>query len=674
MIDTSRRTSRRAPSRTDSVRSRSGSMLLLVLIIFAVGLILITSAMAITVSSRNRYYSASLDSQAGLTANSVAKTIANAIVAGDITDTQLEALTNSGKTVDITAATAATAAAGSAAGSNAIAPGLAGTSGSNTKATFSYYPDAATKTYILITVKTQLATASDNQSQTVSVLLKKKPVIPNTQFGSLITVGGGSTNDLMQMYVGANALGTNTTNYVVAHGSVMAASGGGQYFYSDMLFTDQLAASAGTTFYGNLIFYGNNASISTVTAGNGVHTVGGNILFLGDNASAASVFTDSSNNPTSVSGALGAGVYAEAKSGVGGGIYFKNNTLLSSANTDSAIKASVAMVVDNSSVVNFTHNYYTPSTAILRASASSTATYVPATTTTSYPYTAANESAAIVVTLRDLALKYSSSKVAAAVNRTIPSTTAAAFTEIGIAQQTGAQIVANASAVQISGSDLTTIGTKTFTGSAYYIDTSLPSTVSPTSGSEWMGSVTLNFDCTSTDITLYVIGGGTLQTGQGLIEFTRSSGTHIGRIILLDGSDILLNQNNYNTRNDTGIIGSYHTATGVGTCTTYVSFTTDGSGNVTNTYPPFLYIYGTGNNTVNACQYSTLEGFIGLYGPSGTVTLSNQPYFYGRLEATYVTYGGGTPAKVPYCPAPGDGSSGGTGSPSSYEIKGYINS
>ena len=71
---------------------------------------------------------------------------------------------------------------------------------------------------------------------------------------------------------------------------------------------------------------------------------------------------------------------------------------------------------------------------------------------------------------------------------------------------------------------------------------------------------------------------------------------------------------------------------------------------------------------------TTIEGFIGLYGPGGTIILDNGPRIYARFEAASVTYSGGDPAVIPYCPAPGDDSSGGTGSPSSYEIKGYINS
>lgn len=671
MIDTSRKTSRRAPSRNDSVRSRSGSMLLLVLIIFAVGLILITSAMAITVSSRNRYYSASLDSQAGLTANSVAKTIANAIIAGDITDTQLESLTNSAKTVDITTATAATATAGSAAGSNAVAPGLAGTSGSNTKATFSYYPDAATKTYILITVKTQLATGSDNQSQTVSVLLKKKPVVKSGQFGSLITIGGGGGNELSQMNVGAGALGANATNYVVIHGKMNIASSGGQYFDSDIIITDQLKTGAGTLFHNNIVFYGDNASVSTESGGNGVQTTA-NILFLGKNSSLASVFTDASNNPTAVAGSLGPGVKAN------GGIYLQNNTLRNTSNTDSSISSALGIVADNSSVINYSSLYYNPSSKIINASASASVS-VAGSSQSTLVYSPSNESIAIVSTLRTLASKYNSTDVTKSINRTIPSTTTAAFAEIGLPEKSGAQTVADAGAVQISGSVLTNVGSTTYTGSAYYINT----TTSPSVGSTnpGMGNTVLNFDCTSTDITLYIIGGGTFtigpNAGQGLIKFTRGVGsTHIGRIILLDGTDLTLSNNDagYVDRNDAGIIGSYHVSTGIGTTTKYVAFTTDGAGNVTQTFPPFLYIYGTGNNTLTAQRKTTIEGFIGLYGPGGTIILDNGPRIYARFEAASVTYSGGDPAVIPYCPAPGDDSSGGTGSPSSYEIKGYINS
>ena len=666
MIDTSRKTFRRAPSRTDSVRSRSGSMLLLVLIIFAVGLILITSAMAITVSSRNRYYSASLDSQAGLTANSVAKTIANAIVAGDITDTQLEALTNSGKTVDITAATAATAAAGSAAGSNAIAPGLAGTSGSNTKATFSYYPDAATKTYILITVKTQLATASDNQSQTVSVLLKKKPVVKQGQFSSLMSTTKLDLGGTGQIDIGEGA-GANATNFVVVKGDSLLSNtgGGGSTYRSKVLAFGQIGVANSVSFLDDLVFYGNTASISTSSGGNGFVVTGGNMFFLGTDSAVASVFTDSSKAPTAYTGSQI--IKLQALSGVGGAMYLANNTLQNAANTDGAITVPSGIVVDNSSKAVFSAS----SANLILTSPSATASDKNGVKT----YAASNESLAIVQTLRDKANQYST---ATQVSRTIPTTTAAAFTELGLGSvRAGSVVAADAGAVPLTTADLTSVGTRSFSGSAYVIDTTNANTrrLGPASDSD--GVTTLNFDCSSTDITIYIIGANTFEIHQGLIRFTRSSGsTHVGRIILLDGADLHIYDNNnfYTWRNDNGIIGADHVA---GTAHTDLLVTKDGSGNVVKTFPPYLYIYGTGTNIVTAENRSTLEGYIGLYGSGGTLNLQELPYFYGRLEVPNVNKTGASnaPIKILYCPVPGgDDSSGGTGSPSSYEIKGYINS
>ncbi len=671
MIDTSRRTSRRAPSRNDSVRSRSGSMLLLVLIIFAVGLILITSAMAITVSSRNRYYSASLDSQAGLTANSVAKTIANAIVAGDITDTQLEALTNSGKTVDITAATAATAAAGSAAGSNAIAPGLAGTSGSNTKATFSYYPDAATKTYILITVKTQLATASDNQSQTVSVLLKKKPVVKQGQFSSLMSTVKFDMVGASQINIGEGA-GANATNFVVIKGNSVWSNlgGGGSTYRSKVLTFGQIAVSNDVSFLDDLVFYGNAASISTSSTGNGIVVTGGNMFFLGTDPAVASVFTDSSKAPTTFikNGDNGSNIInLQALSGVGGAMYLANNTLQNAANTDGAIKVSSGIVVDNSSKAVFSAS----SANLILTSPSATASDKNGAKI----YAASNESLAIVQTLRDKANQYST---ATQVSRTIPTTTAAAFTEIGLGSvRAGSVVAADAGAVPLTQADLTSVGTRSFSGSAYVIDTTNANTRRLGPVSDYAGVTTLNFDCSSTDITIYIIGANTFEIHQGLIRFTRSSGsTHVGRIILLDGADLHIydNSNFYTWRNDNGIIGADHVA---GTAHTDLLVTKDGSGNVVKTFPPYLYIYGTDGNSITAENKSTIEGYIGLYGSGGTLTLQETPYFYGRLEVPNVIKTGASneQLKILYCPVPGgDDSGGGTGSPSSYEIKGYINS
>ena len=72
------------------VRSRRGGMLVLVLMIFAVSLILISSAMTVTLSSRTRYYVDAEKSQERLTLSCAAETVIDANNAQEITDDQLK--------------------------------------------------------------------------------------------------------------------------------------------------------------------------------------------------------------------------------------------------------------------------------------------------------------------------------------------------------------------------------------------------------------------------------------------------------------------------------------------------------------------------------------------------------------------------------------------------------
>ncbi|NLT11473.1 MAG: hypothetical protein GXY06_03560, partial [Clostridiaceae bacterium] len=78
------------------IRSKSGGMLVLSLMLMAVGVILITSAMSVTISARQRFYVEAQSAQARLTATSSAKSIAEAItLTQEIDDKTLEAWANS---------------------------------------------------------------------------------------------------------------------------------------------------------------------------------------------------------------------------------------------------------------------------------------------------------------------------------------------------------------------------------------------------------------------------------------------------------------------------------------------------------------------------------------------------------------------------------------------------
>jgi hypothetical protein len=388
---------------------------------------------------------------------------------------------------------------------------------------------------------------------------------------------------------------------------------------------------------------------------------GANILFLGDTSLGLSAFSTDAGLPTSASSS-GNGVEANfngTTNNVAGGIYLLNSSLRSSLNSE-YVRAKSAFVVDSGSQLQFSGQWYTPASTVYIASASASGYYTPTATSTNYPaYVSTTDSVPIVVTLKALAAKYTSPAIVSQINRTIltyAQAQAENLTPYGTAAEVNAG-VAGGDVTMLTATDLTTAGTRTYTNSAYCINAAATNIVGKTA---WSAQTKLIFDLATNDITIYILGNGnTLTFASGVIQFI-NGGTHVGRICMVDGVKISMNQNNYSY--DVGIIGSKHEAAS-GSQTRPINMT-----------PVFLYIYGMNNNTIYVTQKDTLEGYIGLYGANGTLTMDNGPYFYGRIESTILKYTSGDPMTFPYCPSPKESLSTPGGKvrvESSYRVAGY---
>jgi len=335
------------------------------------------------------------------------------------------------------------------------------------------------------------------------------------------------------------------------------------------------------------------------------------------------------------------------------------------------------MVVDSSSVLQFTPQWYTPIgsdglAAVYLASATASGFYTPgdASSTTQFtPYTSSNAAAInatdIVVTLKTLAAKYTASTMKAQINRALLTQQQALDANL-VAYETVADITASGHATMIPAADLTSGTAHTYTDPAYYINASATSTL----GSGASSQTALIFDLASHDITLYIYGNGnTLTINGGLIKFI-NGGTFVGRICLLDGVKININANYADF--DVGIIGSKHVVVPSGSSNYGMSANTIRTWAIYNT-PVFLYIYGMNNNTITAHQNDLIEGYIGLYGTGGTLAMDNRPVFYGRVESTVLKYLGGDPLSFPYCPSPTESAAAGAGgATSAYIDAGYL--
>ena len=651
--------SRRKVNKSAMLRSRSGGLLILVLVIMGVAVILITSALSITMAARKHYYDDALTSQSNLTATSVAKTLGAAVTSGDITSGDLETLAAAGSSVKIpvTSSSSPTINAASS-GNNAVAPGLSGKatsiSTSTTTVSFSYYPNNTARTYIKMTVVTRLKAdaSTDQEEHTVSVLLKRETSTSNVgAFANEITLGvagSGVWNDIPQILIGTAPPATGASNYVVVHGDIQTAASGSNNYTSDVIVTGHIVFGGDTVLQGNLIFAGDGAAIApspkTGKYG-GTFTVNKYLLALG---------TTSTSSLTTLPSLGGGGGWSIKKA-----IYITNKTFADSENWNNLPALEGTIGGANS---NISYRYSGINAYMVDPTASVTIDGTKVATATTDPAVLAVAAAA-----KAEADKYTTVLTNNVTRKVL--TSAEAFAK-GYSKYATPQAVRDAvtagSVTQLTAAMLSGIDTIP-EAAEYCIDLAAGTTVLGGASSPAI----LTFDISSIEKTIYVIGSD-LQTltitDLGLINFTRTSGNNFGKIVLLGGCDIKLNQNAKS--NDSGIIGSTHnTAPSATARTTYVP------GN-----PIFLYIYGMGESpNIMSLNYGiTIEGYIGLYGPSGQITAAgggDPPHIYGRYEGSTFVNAGGNALTFPYAPTPGNSFIPGgaeTPIPPAFKVAGYL--
>jgi hypothetical protein len=657
-------------TKVSKTRGRKGSLLILVMVIMAVALILITSAMTITVAARTHYNKTAVMDQSNLTAMSAAKMIGTAVEKGTISGTQLENMAAAGTVYNLSA-------------SNTVSPGLANNSNSNTTATFSSTTIAGTS-YIAIDVTTYINNTSvvgGGSSQTVRLLLQKVITADNGAFVNQLTAGPGSV-DFTNVDVGAVPTGTTAVSpAVVTYGNVMYAGGGSATFESDVIVMGRLTSSAGIVFKKNLIIW-QDASIAA-DYGSGM-TIGGSLLVLGKSGTNTPLFTDSSLNASPLTSAGG--------TTAAGGMYFINKMFESSMNT-TTFDSSAGTVWDTNTTAKYPQNTSIPSSYIL---ADSTAVLTVGGVSTGTHYTDAQKP--IIKTLRDLvANNYTSVQLSASTSRSILTTAQAYKNLLGLdasavktgsvlASAAGAKNLANLNGVNVlqlqygSSKKITTLSAND--SSAFYIDTAGSVLANKTLGTTGGYNGNDNnyskvvFDLQYGPITLYIIdsdGGnnGTFTIGNGLIQFINGNPTQgkIGKILLLDGTDIDTTIGGNGCPYDTGIIGTDHV--------TNSSITPRTTVKTLGTSVPYLYIYGFENNLIQVRLAVTMEGYIGLYGTNGKISFfntqkfNNLPLIYCRVEACNFSNINGSILDMTYCPPPTTSStSSSTGS--TYVVAGYV--
>ncbi|MBN1775432.1 MAG: hypothetical protein JW817_03095 [Clostridiales bacterium] len=610
--------------------SRSGGMLILVLVIMGVGFILITSALSITIASRNRFYNDAQRSQARLTVTSAAQSVVDAIlITQEITDTRIEAWATAGETLPIKSA-AGYGFIDAAVSQYSVAPAIGDASAdANTSVKFGKLGTQITMDFV---TKIDVGLDSGGATEKLLVVLKEKPpVVPINGFTSMIKAGTpSSTNDFPRFNVGYDFVNKNLGvsdiyavsnktphdsiyNYIVLHGESHLASSGDSQYYADVIFTDHVTTGSGSGYYGDVVFWGDNAGIAE-SGGNGIQTPG-DIYFLGITPGVASAYQ-------TLSGVATSWTYLK-----GSKLYVRNTTFKTDfGGAISGVVFPSGMYIDANSVAHYGKIYNNPPSNYYNVHSTNVSGGVSRVTydTGSIGYVN-RDSDATLAQLRSNAEFYYGDDMEAAITRTVPSTAEA---EAMVDYATEAAVKANAEAI----TNLST--NKVFTGPNYYIDASLTKNL----------SAHLTFDLSSNDITLYIIGSGNTLTinekGKGGLVFT-NGGPYWGHIVLLHNVNITIQPYNNGSpinNGDTGIIATTHS---------YGPWHPGDQGTT-----PYLFVIGLGGNHFIANQLSVVDGYYGMYGSSGIIEMNNRPFVYGRFEAAYVKYTSGDSVEMPYCPTP----------------------
>ncbi|MBR5974892.1 MAG: hypothetical protein IK020_06880 [Clostridiales bacterium] len=624
--------------------SRRGGMLILVLMIFAVSLILISSAMTITLASRNRYYVDTEKSQERLTLSCAAETVIDAIMSQEITDDQLRlmATTNGASNYVITGASSSKL--NSSPSSNAgtsIAPGLANSTGKN-ETYFTVRPDPDAANDIIMEFSTVIdLTGSDGNYENLRVYLHKKPDTPNPQLcANMATFGAeGSSISIPRLHI------TATNSYSVFHGNVdIIAASGETHVSNKMVFTGKVRPAQGTLFYNDVIFYGPNACIDTSSAGtgNGIQTTGG-IYFLGVDFNGASgkqeVFRTSSGTATAAPG--------NQVVTAGGGAYFYNanmtvngDTLQSSSqNAPYWVVSTGSKVTNNNGGTNSSVTYINDGGTYINNGGSSSRNAVAAADLTGDAQTNYQN-------ISSKANQYrTGSELKSAAEQQVP--TSEYINELFGDHKNGTSVSSGANFSQVfeGGKDYKMSGTYNF-GSPTTMEINLA-----------QGNTYIYF---SSDVTFN--------------NFTiKVSNATENRLYILLGTGVKFHVGGgpNDWKPQTGII-SCDTRTGSG----------DSSKAVTGSQHPACVIAGFGNNLLHvATQCSVLEAYISLAGESTIWYQTGGNRFYGRMEAKNFVFnfqldnGGsiqGNQLTMEDCPGMDENSGGGeTPLAPHYEVTGY---
>ena len=271
--------------------NKRGGMLVIVLMIFAVSLILISSAMTITLSSRSRYYADTERSQERLTLTCAAEAVIDAIEMQEITDDQLVKLSqNPSKPLEITGASKTIAKDGAEAtnGKN-IAPGLTGKDKSRTVMYVKPAGGSSNDLILEFSTKIDVTNYENAKAENLTVYLEYFDPPKVNICANMVTLGDkNSTNTVNRIWATGNGYTGQSGSFMVFHGDCDVTNEA--YSRTPVVFTGKASSGgAGTYFKNDVILYGPDASLdATKSYGNGMQIGNNNtgkdqggVFFLG---------------------------------------------------------------------------------------------------------------------------------------------------------------------------------------------------------------------------------------------------------------------------------------------------------------------------------------------------------------------------------------------------------
>ena len=609
-------------------KNKNGVILVIVLLVLAVAMIFITSALMLTNATRNRTYDRATESQARMTVTSLSEAFYRSVQMQEITDDDLwnwAGTKGSPNTLTVSNT------------SGDIIPGMTGASDNK-----SYIEIERAGTGSSIgDVNVRFTTTIGGKTERVKEYYKYAPkaVIPNFFRAQVDLIG--DSNDVFNLDIGAGAPAKADDNWVIVRGSDVKSSSGGTDMDSNFMFLGGTTVKPLDNKYSGDMVFLNGSKLDWKTNGNFL----GDVLFLGKTKGTA---TDAFVNVDSTSKDWGTG----------------NKWMFVNRTSNNADRVANMLNKNGKKIVAASGNIgsltYDGSMIKLDATAKSTAEtytkgdgkdyikagglvdqYLKADTVDAgdsssgkYAESVAYPKASVAFSKEGLDMTYPGSSS--------DSYSASSFDSV------------------FNGSDVPA-GTYEITGS---------STSVSKFNSNPDGGFHYYFLSGSQDYLFYINGDINL-TGAAFVVLNPGSGT--AKFILGSGCDIWINntaskRDEHYSCNGSGstFSGGFISSSNYGAPATKDEWIASWSGKCNSiTYntskTPTIYIYGIHNNNVSCSRYGNLEAFVGLFDEDYTASTSSvwfsgdQVHFYGRIMSPKLMVLNSASVHLPYCPAPGEG-------------------